>query len=291
MGKFDQYLLHPVEREIREDDACIELICSKDHPILPFFYESRYIRKDYVLADRPYALANSEILVFTNTEPDNEMLGATLSITIGGKELTTDRNCMIAVPAFVPHGPIKLTNVTSTVLSYIAAPAREHISMPESFWAAECPAPQDCILYYNGDAEDPERRFGNEQNIIMKMVRNPLPGSTFSILRRFYPTQNKWTFASGSHLHDNMEILCFYPGDPSDPYHIHGECEMVLFGEKHIIDRPTVAYFPPYLPHCPLNICHLESNMFWHSYAPDFEQYTATKVDELGEDPAIFAPW
>ena len=44
MGKFDQYLLHPVEREIREDDACIELICSKDHPILPASPETKYLK-------------------------------------------------------------------------------------------------------------------------------------------------------------------------------------------------------------------------------------------------------
>ena len=291
MGRFDQYLLHPVERKIEENDPCIDLICSKDHPILPFFYESRFIRRDCILAERPYALTSSEILVFTNTQADNVMLGATLSISIGGKELVTDRNCMIAIPALVPHGPIRLTGVKNAVLSYIASPGREHVSMPEKFWAKECPDPKDCVIYYNGDAEDPDRRFGREQNIIMKMVRSPMPGSTFSILRRFYPTENKWTFASGTHLHDNMEVLCFYPGDAADPYRIHGQCEMVICGERHLIDRPTVAYFPPYLPHCPLDICRLEGSMFWHSYAPDFDQYTSTKMDELGENPDIALPW
>lgn len=290
MGKFDAYLLHPV-RKCAPDDACVELITSKDHPILPFFYESRLIRRDFTLAEAPYALTNSEIFVFTNTAADDRNLGATLQIQIGNQTLQTDQNCMIAIPAFVPHGPIRLTNVTSAVLCYIAAPSREHWSLPKRYWKTDVPKPEDCVLFYNGDAENPDRPFGTAQSIVMKMVQNPFPGSTFSILRRFTPVTQSWVFATGTHLHDNAEILCFYPSDADDPYHLPGQCRLSVFGETHMIDQPTVAYFPPYLPHCPLEIGPLAGHMYWHSYAPDFKQYTSEKIEPLEEETDLHKPW
>lgn len=188
MGKFDGYLLHPVKAS-KPEDACVELICSKDHPILPFFYESRLIRKDFELASETYALTCSEILVFTNTAAEDRRLGATLSVQVGDQTLVTDQNCMIAISARVPHGPIRLTDVKSPVFCYIAAPSREHWSLPKEYWKTDIPDAEDCVLYYNGDTENPERPFGTAQSIVMKMVRNPLPGSTFSILRRFAPVE------------------------------------------------------------------------------------------------------
>lgn len=108
---FEKYLLHPIERPITDEDAKIELICSKDHPMMDYFYESCYYRHDYVICDTIYALPYNELFCFMSLNNDDEALDATVTMEINGQTLTVSRPCKIQIPAFVPHGHITIKDV------------------------------------------------------------------------------------------------------------------------------------------------------------------------------------
>lgn len=291
---FEKYMLHPIEKPITDADAKVDLLRSKDHPIMDFFYESAFYRHPYVICAGEYALPYEELFVFASTTQDNEKLGATLLFEIAGQKIVTDRNCMILVPAFVPHGHISLTDVKTPVFSYCAGAGREHVGIPKINWETEhIPPLEDMILYYNGDADDADRKPSTDQHILMKcLAGKTMKGDMFSILRRFNPT-NGWKFAPG-HVHDNPEILCYYGADPWHPYELGGTYTQYIGGEKHTITKPTVCYFPPYVIHCPLIIEKVEKPNFWHSCAPKIGAYNRNNLEGMDFDSGeidMTEPW
>jgi len=125
---FEKYLIHPIERPITDADPKVVLISSKDNPIMSFFYESCFYRHPCVIADRAYALPDDEFFCFVSTNGSKDRLGATISMEINGQKFVTDRCCMIQIPAFVPHGPIEITETTVfRVCAYEAGHARSEI--------------------------------------------------------------------------------------------------------------------------------------------------------------------
>ena len=131
---FEKYLLHPIEKPITDADAKVELICSKDHPVMEFFYESCFYRHDYVVCDHIYALPYTELFLFCSTNGKDDELDATVSIEINGKKLTVNKPCCIQVPAFVPHGNMEITNVKTPVFSFVTGYGAEHVEIPEENW-------------------------------------------------------------------------------------------------------------------------------------------------------------
>lgn len=51
------------------------------------------------------------------------------------------------------------------------------------------------------------------------------------------------------HSHESAEIIGFFGSDPNDPYHLHGEIQIDLDGEAHVISRSSLIFLPPNLPH------------------------------------------
>ena len=278
---FEKYMLHPIERPITDADAKVDLIRSKDHPVMDFFYESAFYRHPYEICREEYALPYEELFCFAGTNNETEKLGAVVHFVIAGREIVTDRNCMILVPAYVPHGPISIADMESPVFSYCAGAGREHVGLPRSSWKTDdIPALEDMIIYYNGDAEDPDRKPTLDQYILLKcLAGKTMKGDMFSILRRYNQTDG-WAFASG-HLHDNPEILCYYGGDPWHPYELSGTYTQFIGGERHIITRPTVCYFPPYVIHCPLTIDKVEKQDLWHSLSPKLGAYNRRDLEGM----------
>ena len=45
------------------------------------------------------------------------------------------------------------------------------------------------------------------------------------------------------------EILCFYGSDPEDPYNLHGEIELILGDESHILTKSSLIYVPAGMRH------------------------------------------
>ena len=295
MGYFEKYILRPIEREITDEDAKVELICSKDHPVMNFFYESCFYRHDYVLTEETYALPYEELFCFASTVPgENKELGATVSITVNGQVFTSDKNFMIAIPAFVPHGQIRITDMKTPIFSYVAGAGREHVSMPEENWVTEDVKPiEDMVIYYNGDMYDPHESAKGHMTVLMQAYYKYIPGTQFfSILRRF-EANGPWFFAGG-HLHNNPELLAYYGADPWHPYEMKQKIVQYIGGEKYILEYPCVCYFPPYVFHCPLDIKETEKPAFWHSLAPTMSEYSKSKVLGLsGEngDAEVKKPW
>ena len=61
---FEKYLFHPAERQVTYGDSRIDLIRSRDHEVMGFFYESAFLRGDCVISDRLYALPYEEMFCF-----------------------------------------------------------------------------------------------------------------------------------------------------------------------------------------------------------------------------------
>ena len=64
-----KYLIHPIERPVDDSEAKVDLIRSKDNPIMGCFYESCYYRHDYVICDTMYALPYVEFFCFSTWVP------------------------------------------------------------------------------------------------------------------------------------------------------------------------------------------------------------------------------
>jgi len=294
MGKyFEKYILYPIEREITDADAKVELICSKDHPIMDFFYESAFYRHDCKICDTIYALPYEELFCFQNTSGEHDKLGSTFSMEINGQKFETNKNFMLVVPAFVPHGKIEIKNVESPAFSYITGAGREHVGLPKENWKTEdIPPIEDMYINYNGATGNPEVPKEANQEVLMKCLYKYIPSTEIvSILRRF-DKSGQWLFSNG-HLHDNPEALCYYGTDPWHPYEFGGEITQYIGGEKFVIAKPCVCFFAPYVFHCPLQIEKIDTPCFWHSLAPTMGAYNGKKLEgmngEDGED--IIWPW
>lgn len=264
MANPQQYLLHPAADHADDSEAKVVLIRSKDNPIMNCFYESCFYRRDYVICDTEYALPYTEFFSFTSTDRELRKLGATLTMEIAGQKFTTDQNCVIEVPAFVPHGHITLTDMTSPVFSYVMGPGREHASLPKASWHPENLGVLDEIVrYYNGDTVKlgPE---GVQDYLIRCSPGKTIRGDVSGTSRRLYES-DRWVLAPECHIHDTPEVLGYFGADPWHPFELGATFTQSINGEKVVIDRPSIVYLPPYIPHCPLIVEKVEKDTFWHS--------------------------
>ncbi len=296
MGKyFEKYILHPIEKEITDADAKVDLVRSADNPIMDFFYESAFYRHEYVICDDIYALPYEEIFCFASTNGDPEKLGATVKMEINGQLFETDKNTMLVVPALVPHGKIEVTNVEVPIFSYVAGRGREHVGLPKENWKTEdVPPIEQMATYNNGPINDPPLPPEANQKTLVKALSRYIPGiEMFTVLRRFEES-GPWFFSKG-HIHDGVEVLCYYGSDPWHPYEFDGEVTQWIGGEKFTINKPSVCFFAPYVYHCPLQIEKINKPCIWHSLSPVLGSYSSSTIEGLtsedGNDIEVVKPW
>ncbi len=261
--RFEKYMLHPVEKEITDADAKVDLIRSKDNPIMDFFYESCYYRHPYVVSKEEYALPCEELFMFISTADEDEKLGATIAFTVNGERHIIDHACMIQVPALVPHGPIEVLDVETPIFSYCATFSREHVSMPKEYWKTEnVPAFETMVLNANPGINEPH--INNHQHyVILGLAGKTMPGIITADIRRFEKTDG-WKYVETGHCHGSPELLGYYGTDPWHPYELNGTYTQYIGGKKFIIDKPTACYFPAYVPHCPVYVENITKQNFWH---------------------------
>lgn len=293
----EKYFLHPVERPITDADAKVVIVSSEDNPIVSFFYESCFYRHDCVVCEKPYALGYDELFCFMSTNFDYHKLGATVTIDVAGKKLVVDKPCMIEIPAFVPHGPIEISNVETPIFSFVTGPGREHSSLPTQSWRPEdAYDPAEMVTYYNGDDLTNETHFNPEQEWLIRAIPGrTTKGEVIASLRHFRPA-GPWDYVDGSHLHAAPEILGFYGADPWHPYELNGEYTCYVNGESVRFDKPTVVYMPSYAPHCPIAVHGVTKDNFWHStgmsagpssFKPGYKlEYMNLKAGEFPMDKA-----
>ncbi len=262
----NKYLCHPIEKPVSDDDAKVDLIRSKDHPIMSIFYESAFYRKPYVICDKEYALPYCEFFCFMSTTQDDEKLGATVRIMINGEKFETDRAFMLQIPAFVPHGPIEITEMETPVFSYVTGSGAEHVGLPKESWKPENMLPiEDLVAYYNGnDGKVDPHEFPAQKWLIRSMAGVNTKGTFCGSIRRFYKTDG-WPYAQDTHIHASPEILAYYGMDPWHPYDLNGTYTQYVNGKPLTIDKPTVVFVPAYVPHCPILVHKTTADNFWHS--------------------------
>ena len=68
------------------------------------------------------------------------------------------------------------------------------------------------------------------------------------------------------HVHDFDEFLVFMGGNMLDMFDFQAEIELYLGEEKelHIINKPTIVYFPSGLVHCPMNFKRIDKPILFH---------------------------
>ncbi len=70
------------------------------------------------------------------------------------------------------------------------------------------------------------------------------------------------------HSHDSSELLGFFGSDPEDPYNLNAELIFTIDGEAHRIDRSTMIFLPPRIPHNPMRILRVDKPIFHFSIVP-----------------------
>ncbi len=281
-NQFAKYLLHPIEKPITDADAKVELICSKDHPVMEFFYESCFYRHDYVVCDHIYALPYTELFLFCSTNGKDDELDATVSIEINGKKLTVNKPCCIQVPAFVPHGNMEITNVKTPVFSFVTGYGAEHVEIPEENWETENVQPLDEMVLYCDYAPEIDPVKVGDQHYVLKYLSGKTLKGDFpnGIFRRFHPTDG-WLYVPQAHVHASPEIIAYYGTDGWNPYELNGSYTVYAGGEEYTFTKPTLCYYASYLPHCPIDVHKLEKENFWHSLGRSVGAFNAIKTFEL----------
>ena len=280
--QFEPYLLHPVEKPITDADAKVELICSKDHPVMEFFYESCFYRHDYVISEDIYALPYTELFLFCSTNGNDAVLDAEVSLEINGKRLTVDRPCCIQIPGFVPHGKMEIRNVKTPVFSFVTGFGAEHVALPEANWVTEGVQPlEEMVLYCDYALEKDPVKVGDQHYVLKYLSGKTMKGEfPNGIFRRFHKTDG-WVYVPQAHVHAYPEILAYYGTDGWNPYELSGSYTVYIGGEAYTFDKPTLCYFASYVPHCPIDVHKLEKENFWHSLGRAVGAFNAAKTFEL----------
>ena len=290
---FEKYLLHPIERPITDEDAKIELICSKDHPMMDYFYESCYYRHDYVICDTIYALPYNELFCFMSLNNDDEALDATVTMEINGQTLTVSRPCKIQIPAFVPHGHITIKDVKTPVFSYVAGFGKEHIGVPKRYWKTEDVLPlEEMIIYNNADTTgNPDPDVNEPQHWVIKCLANKtMKGDISGIMRRFFETGKAWLYVRRGHTHGYPEALGYYGTDAWHPYELGADITQYVGGHPFKINKPTLCYFPAYVPHCPIVVNKVYKQILWHSFGRAIGTFNAAKTVDLSNMNSLDDP-
>ena len=72
----------------------------------------------------------------------------------------------------------------------------------------------------------------------------------------------------GPHSHTFDEYLFFLGGNSRDIFDFHAEIELYMGEEQelHIINKPTIVYFPKGLLHCPLNFKKIDKPILFQKF-------------------------
>lgn len=96
---------------------------------------------------------------------------------------------------------------------------------------------------------------------ILWLDENVVPGA-FHMNTAWYLRPTPTTLESRPHTHDSDEIIGFFGNDPADPYDLHGEVEIWLEDEKHVISRTCMIFVPAGMKHCPLVLTRVDRPIF-----------------------------
>jgi hypothetical protein len=101
---------------------------------------------------------------------------------------------------------------------------------------------------------------------ILWMDENVVPGA-FHMNTAWY-IKAASTLEDKPHVHDTDEIIGFFGNDSDNPYDLHGELEMWIEDEKHIITKSALLFIPAGMKHCPLILKRVDQPIFHFTTVP-----------------------
>jgi hypothetical protein len=110
---------------------------------------------------------------------------------------------------------------------------------------------------------------------ILWMDENVVPGA-FHMNTAWYLKATD-TLEEVPHTHDTDEIIGFFGNDPDNPYDLHGEIEIWMEDEKHVITSSVMIFVPAGMKHCPLIVKRVDRPIF-HFTAVQGKQYIKEQI-------------
>jgi len=95
------------------------------------------------------------------------------------------------------------------------------------------------------DFQEIYRRFASR---VLWIDSNVVPGA-FQMNVSWYKHVPELDPIFEANAHEDAEILGFFGTDPEEPYNLHGEIQVDLDGEPHVITRSSLIFVPSNLPH------------------------------------------
>jgi hypothetical protein len=107
------------------------------------------------------------------------------------------------------------------------------------------------------------------------MDENVVPGA-FHMNTAWYLKATD-TLEEVPHTHDTDEIIGFFGNDSDNPYDLHGEIEIWMEDEKHVITSSVMIFVPAGMKHCPLIVKRVDRPIF-HFTAVQGKQYIKEQI-------------
>ena len=275
---FAKYFFHPAED--REDGTARQMICSDDHPLMGFYFNSVWYRKPCAVIESDYALAYDELLCFVGQDLENPSdLGCDLCITIAGREYETSKSCMILVPKYVPRGPITIENVHRPFFAYTGGASKERVPVDKSKWRVPDNVDfENYVLHFNGiDRDESEFEVFRLHDRNNNMIAG-FGGVFYGKYRWFLPTTPKdMVFSLESHSHTQPEMLHLFGTDPDNPVDLGAQVTMHFMDESYTFDKTTSIFVPSNQPHTPLVINRVDRPFMFFTLMPDCQVYSLDK--------------
>lgn len=97
---------------------------------------------------------------------------------------------------------------------------------------------------------------------MMYLDSDVIEGAFFMECVWFWPTDKEDKGSPKPHKHGYGEILAFFGTNWDNPKELGAEIELWIDGEQNLMNESFVAYIPPGIVHCPLNILKIERPVF-----------------------------
>jgi hypothetical protein len=234
-----------------------------------------------------------EVLGFTSTNTDDILdLGAEISIELGAEreEYTFHETYMVCIPAGLPHGPVRVKNVSRPFVHFSIGLSTEYKAVKIPPAALKAPVPGGRYAGYaklmvgtydpvtsRKLTEEELKGPGRSKSLDSRGVRHPQwnqkagftgPGNADNLLWLYgadclgldvnflFSHCSKpgiWHRAAESHAHPEEEILIMLGLDPDNPRELGASLEIAMGenDERHVCTVPTVYVMPKGFRHLP----------------------------------------
>jgi hypothetical protein len=106
--------------------------------------------------------------------------------------------------------------------------------------------------------------LGFESTHVMKVDRNRLPDFMSVDCTWFWSSQPD-QIVDTTRLSNENQVIGLVGANPEDPFSLSGEMTIWIDGEKHVINKSTLAFVPAGVPFGPVQINHMEYPIFYTS--------------------------